>query len=123
MLVACNTQVCCRKPNCQLLPKLGNQDVITHCLQTPQLLGQESMRQQGRAPRLPSVHGMQTRRGQQGESPPSWQMIRAGKSENYNQQMQQQMGWKDPYQYYPERGLYYHEVKFATRVAAPVTNL
>ncbi|KAK9864906.1 hypothetical protein WJX84_012294 [Apatococcus fuscideae] len=77
---------------------------------SPQMLGRDPViRSQGR-PRLPSTHGMQTRRTQQGESPPSWQMIGAGKSANYNQQMQQQMGWKDPYQYYPERGLYYHEV-------------
>ena len=37
-------------------------------------------------------------------------MIGASKSANYNQQMQKQMGWSDPYQYYPDRGLYYHEV-------------
>ena len=67
------------------------------------------MPSQGRI-RLPSFHAMQTRRSQHGESPPSWQMIGAGKAANYNQQMQQQMGWSDPFQYYPERGLYYHEV-------------
>ncbi|KAK9839734.1 hypothetical protein WJX84_005267 [Apatococcus fuscideae] len=77
---------------------------------SPQVLRCDAaMRSQGRG-RLPSIHGMQTRRSQQGESPPSWQMIGASKSANYNQQMQKQMGWSDPYQYYPDRGLYYHEV-------------
>jgi hypothetical protein len=34
----------------------------------------------------------------------------AERAAQYNQMMKERMGWRDPYQYHPELGLYHHEV-------------